>query len=89
MYISILLIPPIFLLFCIIKSLLRIDNELEDSNISEDTVSLPDSDEEASITSTNINSGASGASDASSVTQNNKKSILSLTDWMENQEKND
>uniref|UniRef100_A0A6C0M0N5 Uncharacterized protein n=1 Tax=viral metagenome TaxID=1070528 RepID=A0A6C0M0N5_9ZZZZ len=88
MYISILLIPPIFLLFCIIKSLLRIDNELEDSNISEDTVSLPDSDsdEEASITSTNINSGAS---DASSVTQNNKKSILSLTDWMENQEKND
>lgn len=78
MYISILLIPPIFLLFCIIKSLLRIDNELEDSNISEDTVSLPDSDsdEEASITSTNINSGAS---DASSVTQNNKKSILSLS----------
>jgi len=86
MYISILLIPPIFLLFCIIKSLLRIDEELEDSNISEDTVSLPDSDEEASITSTNINSGASNAS---SVTQNNKKSILSLTDWMENQEKND
>jgi len=88
MYISILLIPPIFLLFCIIKSLLRIDNELEDSNISEDTVSLPDSDsdEEASITSTNINSGAS---DASSVTQNNKKSILSLTDWMENEVKID